>query len=80
MTMYARITTCPEGRLADDSTLTVDGHTTPIPQRAEVGGRIAPRRIIEAPAARGYRPATNYHDDLGETDPGGWFDIAVVPA
>lgn len=78
MTIYARITTRPEGGLTDDSTLTIDGHTTPVPQRAEVGGRLAPLRIVEALATRGYRPATDYYADLGEQHDG-YFDMAVTP-
>ncbi len=82
MTTYARITTDADGRICDESTLTIDGHTTPIPQRAEFGGRMAPRRIIEALAARGYQPATNYYDDLINTAAGyegGYFDMAIAP-
>jgi hypothetical protein len=76
---YASITTDTGGRLTDDSTLCVDGQTTPVPTRAEVGGRFAPRRIVEALAERGYQPATNYYADLQPHDADGYLNIAIVP-
>lgn len=61
-------TTDPDGRLTDDSTLEVDGHTYPIPARTDRGGQFAPIRIAEALRAAGYKAATDYYGDLGTCD------------
>lgn len=80
MTTYARITTIPgTHQLADDSTCTVGDDTVPVPARTvAAGGRIAPHRIWAALDLLGYRPATNYYDDISHGD--SYVDIAVVPA
>lgn len=63
MMQVATITVDAQGRLTEDSTLTIDGVTTLIPAHSG-GGWLAPRRIADALAARGYRPATDYYSDL----------------
>lgn len=63
MMQVATITVDSQGRLTEDSTLTIDGVTTLIPAHSG-GGWLAPRRIADALAARGYRPATDYYSDL----------------
>lgn len=77
MMRVATITVDAQGRLTEDSTLTIDGVTTLIPAHSG-GGWLAPRRIADALAARGYRPATDYYSDLdGPRD--GVLTIAVCP-
>ncbi len=64
MGLIARITTDAAGRLADDSTCTIDGVIAPVPVRHAGGGFFAPRRIAQVIHDMGYRPATNYSDDI----------------
>lgn len=66
MPIVATITLSPEGILDAHSQIIIDGATYPIPEFAESGGALAPRRIVETLDAAGYRPATNYYGDLGE--------------
>jgi hypothetical protein len=68
------------GNLKDGGTITIDGAVYDIPDYAKVGGRMAPRRIVEALEAAGYRPATDYYSDLGEPNADGVFEIRVVKA
>lgn len=68
------------GNLKDGGTITIDGVAYDIPDYAEVGGRMAPRRIIETLEAAGYRPATDYYSDLGEANADGLFEIRLVKA
>jgi hypothetical protein len=42
------------------------------------GGIFAPRRIVEALEARGFRPATDYYSDLGKVADG-QFAMNVTP-
>jgi hypothetical protein len=66
------------GNLKDGGTITVEGVTYDIPDKAKVGGRLAPRRILETLEAAGYKPATGYYSDLGKPDANGLFEIQVV--
>lgn len=68
------------GNLKDGGTITVEGVTYDIPDYAKVGGRLAPRRIIETLETAGYKPATDYRSDLGEPDENGLFEMRVVKA
>jgi hypothetical protein len=68
------------GNLKDGGTITIEGAVYDIPDYAQVGGRLAPRRIVETLEAAGYRPATDYYSDLGEPDTNGVFEIRLVKA
>lgn len=46
-------------RLTDRSALVIEGREYPIPPLHSGGGVLAPRRIVEALSAAGYRPAGN---------------------
>lgn len=68
------------GRLAADSTITVDGVTYPIPERGWYGrdrkpSRAAPHRIAAALESAGYDPR---YSDAGGPDSDGVFEIRVV--
>ena len=80
ITAYVQGSTDPAhlGNLKDGGTLTVDGVTYDIPDHAQIGGRLAPRRIVETLEAAGYKPATDYHSDLGEPNARGVFELRVV--
>ncbi|GAA0494211.1 hypothetical protein Ade02nite_20550 [Paractinoplanes deccanensis] len=82
ITAYVHGSTDPNhlGNLKDGGTLTVEGVTYEIPDRAQRGGRFAPRRIIEALEAAGYKPATNYYGDLSKPNADGVYEIQVVKA
>lgn len=54
--MYAHIT-LTNRELTANSTCTIDGQTVAVPRRTEVAGIVAPRRIIAAINALGYRPS-----------------------
>lgn len=76
----ARLTTDLHGRLTDESTITVDGRTYPVPARVDsLAGRLAPARIVQALRDAGWKPATNYYNDLDKHAADGYTDIAVEP-
>jgi hypothetical protein len=66
------------GNLQDGCTITIEGTVYHIPDYATIGGRLAPRRIIETLQAAGYGPATDYYSDLGEPSTDGVFEIRLV--
>lgn len=66
------------GNLKDGCTITIEGAVYNIPNHAKVGGRLAPHRITETLEAAGYRPATDYHSDLGDPNADGVFEIRLV--
>lgn len=68
------------GNLKDGGTITIEGVVYDIPDYAKVGGRLAPRRIVETLQAAGYRPATDYYSDLGVPNADGRFEIRLVKA
>ena len=68
------------GNLKDACTITIEGVVYDIPDYAKVGGRLAPRRIVETLQAAGYRPATDYYTDLGEPNTDGVCEIRLVKA
>jgi len=74
---FAYITTDADGRLADDSTCTIGDTTIPVPPRVDPGGRVAPMRIAHTLVSLGYRPATNYYNDISRADNG--IYVAVIP-
>lgn len=74
--LTATITLEPDGRLGDDATLTIQGETTLIPARHSGGGILAPRRILEAIDARGYR-AVKFWDNMRDHD--GFCTVVVAP-
>lgn len=82
MTITAHIHGLPDGRIADDSTIEIEGTHYLIPARVEVGGSLAPHRIAAALEKAGYRQATpgNQLADLDEVDADGVREIRVVKA
>lgn len=54
-------------RLANDSTITIDGVTYPIPERADLGSVLAPERIRKAILDAGYRPIPAYSGSWPKT-------------
>lgn len=82
ITAYVQGSSSPTllGNLQHGGTITVEGVTYDIPDYAKVGGRLAPRRIVETLEAAGYKPATDYYSDLGKPDAKGRFEIRVVKA
>lgn len=76
--MLATITTDRDGRLTDESTLTVNGVTMPVPSHTSNAGRLAAARILKALADAGYRPANGYYTDL-DSSHDGYVTVNVVP-
>ncbi|GGN39155.1 hypothetical protein FHR83_006780 [Actinoplanes campanulatus] len=75
--MIAYFTVDSDGRLPrQDGTIRVDGQDYLLPMKAQVGGFLAPRRILEGLQAAGWKPATDYYSDLDVDGPG---SIRVVP-
>ena len=58
-TIYADITTDLNGRITDHSTVTVLGHTAPVPTRSRDGWHIGSIRVAEAVRSLGYRVVVN---------------------
>jgi hypothetical protein len=71
----AVITNMDGSRLTDTSAIVINGVTYPIPATVD-GGHLAPRRIVAALHAAGYRPATDYYSDLAADG----RSVRVVPA
>jgi hypothetical protein len=68
----------PDGTIGSDSTIEIEGTVYPIPERGI--SRVATHRIWACLEAAGYKPATNYYDDLGPVDTNGVRKFRVVKA
>ena len=80
VTAYVQGSTHPTtlGNLKDGGTLTVDGVTVTIPDKTQVGGRLAPHRIREALETLGYRMVPDYREQMSDPGTDGVFTVPVV--
>lgn len=75
----ARLTTVA-GRVEANSTLTINGHTIPVPEKTNDGWIFAPIRIGTAMQSLGYRFAYPKALSQGRKAPDGtWFEFDVIP-